>query len=75
MNIIRKISVGSNYKEAMHYVLGQKVFGGRAIVHLIVEDKDDQKYRIWVRRGEDELIEWKAWNFNMPISVEYDIDF
>ena len=27
MTLIRKISVGSNYKDAMHYIVGQEVLG------------------------------------------------
>lgn len=72
--IIRKISIGANYKEAMHYIVGQKIYGGKAEVHLILKDDDTQYYKIWVRRG-DEIIFWKGFSFNLPISIENDLDF
>ena len=38
--MIRKVSIGSDYKAAMHYVLGQSVLGGNYTIHLIqVEEK------------------------------------
>ena len=40
-NIIRKISVGADYKnDAMHYSVGQEVYGGHIISHILLEDKD-----------------------------------
>ena len=33
---IRKISIGPNYKsDAMHYIVGQHVLGGKYFIHLI----------------------------------------
>ena len=44
MNLIRKISIGKDYKnEAMHYSVGQEVYGGHTISDIIEED---DKYRI-----------------------------
>lgn len=74
MNVIRKISVGSNYKEAMHYIVGQKVFGGKAEIHLILKDESSQEYKIWVSQ-DGTVMFWKSFNFNMPISTENDLDF
>jgi len=37
-SIIRKISIGSDYKtDAMHYSVGQSVYGGHTISHVIFE--------------------------------------
>ena len=42
MNLIRKISIGRDYKnDAMHYSIGQEVFGGHKIVEIIEEDEFD----------------------------------
>ena len=41
-NIIRKISIGSDYKnEAMHYAVGQQVYGGHTISDILFQDGDD----------------------------------
>ena len=41
-NVIRKISIGSDYKnDAMHYSLGQQVYGGHEISHILFDEKDN----------------------------------
>ena len=38
MNSIRKISIGKDYKnEAMHYSVGQEVYGGHTIIEIVEE--------------------------------------
>jgi hypothetical protein len=38
-NIIRKISIGADYKnEAMHYAVGQSVYGGHSISNILFEE-------------------------------------
>jgi len=40
-NVVRKISIGSDYKnDAMHYSVGQEVYGGHEISHILFEEKD-----------------------------------
>ena len=37
MKLIRKISIGSDYKnDAMHYSVGQEVYGGHIISDILV---------------------------------------
>ena len=39
--VIRKISIGSDYKnDAMHYSIGQEVYGGHTINDILFEDTD-----------------------------------
>jgi hypothetical protein len=72
MQIIRKISVGKDYKnDAMHYSVGQEVYGGHIIVNIIEEE---EKYSIYIQKG-DEVMPWKDFNKNMAISVEYDLKY
>ena len=72
MQLIRKISVGKDYKnDAMHYSVGQEVYGGHTIVNIIEEE---QKYSIYIQKG-DEVMPWKDFNKNMAISVEYDLTY
>ena len=72
MKLIRKISVGKDYKnEAMHYSVGQEVYGGHTIVD-IVEDED--KFSIFIQKNND-VIPWKDFNKNMAIAVEYNLEY
>tara|TARA_R110000868_G_C10659976_1_gene745725 strand:- start:284 stop:511 length:228 start_codon:yes stop_codon:yes gene_type:complete len=71
---IRKISIGSDYKnDAMHYAVGQQVYGGHTISNIIFVE-DDSSYNIHIKK-EDEVLPWKKFNKNMAISVEYDLEY
>jgi len=70
--LIRKITVGKDYKEnAMHYAVGQDVYGGHTICDII-EEKD--KYSIYIRKNKD-VLPWKDFNKNMAVSVEYNLEY
>ncbi len=72
MKLIRKISIGKDYKnEAMHYSVGQEVYGGHTIVD-IVEDED--KFSIFIQKDND-VIPWKDFNKNMAIAIEYNLEY
>ena len=72
MKKIRKISIGSDYKnDAMHYSVGQEVYGGHKICD-IVESKD--QYSVFIQKGK-EVLPWKDFNKNMAISVEYNLEY
>ena len=72
MNLIRKISIGRDYKtDAMHYSTGQEVFGGHTIVEIIEED---DSYNIFIEKNE-EVLPWKTFNKNMAIAVEYNLQY
>jgi len=70
--LIRKITVGKDYKEnAMHYAVGQDVYGGHKICDII-EEKD--KYSVYIRKNKD-VLPWKDFNKNMAVSIEYDLEY
>jgi len=72
MNLIRKISIGRDYKnDAMHYSIGQEVFGGHTITEILEEEGE---YKIFINK-EDEVLPWKHFNKNMAIAVEYNLDY
>lgn len=72
MNLIRKISVGRDYKDsAMHYSVGQEVYGGHVICDIL---EKEEKFSIFIRKGSD-VIPWKDFNKNMAISVEYNLEY
>lgn len=66
--MIRKISIGSDYKDAMHYTVGQR-FG-----HMTIEairQVAPNYYEIWIRTEDDEVLLWKEVE-NMPCIRERD---
>jgi hypothetical protein len=70
---IRKISIGADYKSAMHYIKGQKVLGGAYEIHLI-SIQEDNDIDVWIEKG-DEVVMWKTVNANMPVVIEYNVNF
>ena len=72
MYLIRKISIGRDYKsDAMHYSVGQEVYGGHIIDSIIEEDS---KYSIYISK-KDEILPWKDFNKNMAIAIEYNLEY
>ena len=66
MQIIRKLSIGKDYKnDAMHYSVGQEVYGGHTIVNILEEE---DKYSVYIQKG-DLVMPWKDFNKNMAISI------
>ena len=74
MKKIRKISIGADYKnEAMHYSIGQEVYGGHTINYIIF-DENDSSYNVYINKNE-EVLPWKKFNSNMAVSIEYDLKY
>jgi hypothetical protein len=72
MNLIRKISIGRDYKnDAMHYSVGQEVYGGHKICDIL-EEKDN--FIVYIEK-QNEVLPWKSFNKNMAISIEYNLNY
>lgn len=71
--VIRKISIGSDYKNSMNYVVGQKVISDQYSIHEIRQLAEG--IEVWVISLENEILKWKAFNSTMPVSIEYNINF
>jgi|TARA_R100001530_G_scaffold136068_1_gene115121 hypothetical protein len=72
---IRKVSIGADYKSSsMHYIVGQDVLGGNYTIHLIRQDQSSNSIKIWIQQR-DEILLWKEFNSQMPIAIEYNINF
>ena len=70
--LIRKISIGKDYKnDAMHYSVGQEVYGGHKICDIL---ESETKYSVYITKGED-VLPWKDFNKNMAVSVEYNLQY
>ena len=70
MNYIRKISVGANYKDAMHYIIDQKVLGGSYTISDIAQENEG--YSVWVKK-DNEVVKWKEFK-TIPVVIEYNIN-
>ena len=72
MKLIRKISIGRDYKnDAMHYATNQEVYGG----HTISDIKETETgYDIYITKN-NETLPWKSINKNMSVVVEYDLNY
>tara|TARA_R100000742_G_C4273068_1_gene92503 strand:- start:714 stop:935 length:222 start_codon:yes stop_codon:yes gene_type:complete len=72
MKLIRKISIGRDYKDnAMHYQIGQEVYGNHIITNIL---EKSTYYEIYIKKNKEVLL-WKSFNKNMGISVEYNLDY
>jgi len=70
--IIRKITIGKDYKiDAMHYSVGQGVYGGHTICNIL---ETEDKYSIYIEKDGD-VLPWKDFNKNMAISIEYNLEY
>jgi hypothetical protein len=67
---IRKLSIGSDYKNAMHYIVGQDVLGGNYVIEQIVEYEDGWGVLI---KADGIILEWKKF-VNVPVTIEYNIN-
>jgi len=75
MDDIRKISVGADYKSsAMHYIVDQDVLGKNYKIHCIKKDDIKNSYKVFIIK-ESEVYLWKEFGPEMPISIEYNINF
>jgi hypothetical protein len=72
MNLIRKISIGRDYKnDAMHYSVGQEVYGGHKICDIL---EKEEHYVVYISKKK-EVLPWKSFNKNMAISVEFNLNY
>ena len=75
MNDIRKISVGADYKSsAMHYIVDQSILNNQYKIHCIKRDNKRESYKVYIIRN-NEVYLWKEFDKNMPVSIEYNINF
>jgi hypothetical protein len=78
MNLIRKIIIGQNPKDAMAYYIGMPV--GASKIDAIILDEEAlvryqiRRYRIYINNSEDGTMLWKD-IVGMPVVIEYDCRF
>ena len=73
MSLVRKISIGRDYKnDAMHYAVGQEVYGGHTICDIVENAKISF---LFILKKVNEVLPWKDFNKNMAIAVEYNLEY
>ena len=73
MEYIRKVSIGSDYKSSMNYVVGQTVLR-KYTIHEITQDEEG-KVKVYVENNKNEVFLWKTFSITMPVSVEYNVNY
>jgi hypothetical protein len=75
MGVIRKISIGPDYKTgAMHYIVGQKVLNDTHEIHHIEQLNPERSVRIFIVNQKSEVLLWKEFGGAVPVSIEYNVD-
>ena len=78
MELIRKIIVGQNPKDAMAYFVGQMT--GDSVVDSIIQDERAlalhgiRRYLVYIYNSEKGTMLWKTID-EMPCLIEHDCDF
>jgi hypothetical protein len=70
--LIRKITLGKDYKDGMHYFVGQNI-SNKYLINAILESEDS--FIIWVENTDKELLMWKKVNKPYSVVVEYNLEF
>jgi len=73
MEYIRKVSVGSDYKSSMNYIVGQPVLRTYTI-HVIRKSKDGE-IQVYIENKKSEVFLWKSFSIAMPTSLEYNVNY
>ena len=71
--LIRKVSIGPDYKNAMHYTVGQTVLNDSYEILSITEEED--RIVIKIVNKDSEVYTWKSFTSSVPISIEHNINF
>ena len=71
MEHIRKITIGPDYKDGMHYEVGQDVYGGHTISNII---RTEEGYDVFIEKDGVEK-HWKHCNHNVAITTETNLEY
>lgn len=73
MYLIRKISIGPDYKTSMHYVVNQEVLDKSYVINTI-RQLDSGAVEIYISKGEEVML-WKSFSNAVPKVIEFNINF
>jgi|TARA_B110000902_G_scaffold183430_1_gene207694 hypothetical protein len=73
MEYIRKVSVGSDYKSSMNYIVGQPVL--RTYNIHVIRKSQDGEIQVYIENKKSEVFLWKSFSIAMPTSLEYNVNY
>ena len=73
MEYIRKVSVGSDYKSSMNYIVGQPVL--RTYNIHVIRKSQDGEIQVYIENKKSEGFLWKSFSIAMPTSLEYNVNY
>ena len=73
MEYIRKVSVGSDYKSSMNYIVGQPVL--RTYTIHVIRKSQDGEIQVYIENKKSEVFLWKSFSIAMPTSLEYNVNY
>ena len=75
MERIKKITVGPDIKDGMHYRVDQEISNKENKI-VDIKRTEPRTYQIWVRStdGTQEVKLWREFEY-MPVSIEYNLDY
>jgi len=73
MQLIRKISIGPDYKTSMHYIVGQEVLDKSYSIDTI-RQLDNGSIQIFISKDREVML-WKAFSETVPKVIEFNINF
>lgn len=71
--MIRKITIGPDYKNGMNYIVGQSVLGSQTISSIF---KDESGWiQVYAEDSEGSSRLWKEFSPTVPVHIENDINY
>jgi len=74
-SIIRKICTGLDYKTGMTYKTGQTVLNDEYSIVSIQQEEVSGNIVVYIEGKNKEVLLWKEFTKQIPISIEYYIDY
>jgi hypothetical protein len=75
--IIRKISIGNDLLNAMHFQAGKPAMGGSSNISDIIKNIDGS-IDVFISRSPEglvEIVKWKTIGATVPVTIEYNLEF
>ena len=73
LSYIRRVIIGSDYKNAMNYIVGQNV--GEKYKILSILPIEGGSYQIWIVDANGTQLLWKLIGNTVPVIAEFNLEF
>ena len=71
--VIRKVTIGNDYKNGMNYHVGQSVLNDSHKINCIRYEGAD--LLIYIENADRRIMAWKSYNPSVPKSIEFNINY